>query len=64
MRVGEDLGVHRIPVTGGKEERVLDLTKWHFTGYFGYGMSLDPTDAPLNLRDAGSDDIYALTLEQ
>jgi hypothetical protein len=27
-------------------------------------MSLDPTDAPLVLRDVGSDDIYALTLEE
>jgi hypothetical protein len=27
-------------------------------------MGLDPTDAPLLLRDIGSSDIYALTLEQ
>jgi len=26
-------------------------------------MSLDPTDAPLVLRDIGTDDLYALTLE-
>jgi len=26
-------------------------------------MNLDPTDAPLLLRDVGSADIYALTLE-
>ncbi len=51
-------------MTGGKEERVVDLTNWHFTGYFGFGMSLDPTDAPLILRDVGSNDIYALSLEQ
>jgi hypothetical protein len=25
---------------------------------------LDPTDAPLLLRDIGSDDIYALTLNE
>jgi DNA-binding winged helix-turn-helix (wHTH) protein/Tol biopolymer transport system component len=64
LRVGQDQGVFRIPVIGGKEERVVDLTNWHFTGYFGYAMSLDPTDAPLILRDVGSDDIYALSLEQ
>lgn len=51
-------------MTGGKEERVVDLTNWHFTVYFGFGMSLDPADAPLILRDVGSNDIYASSLEQ
>jgi len=27
-------------------------------------MTLDPTDAPLVLRDVGGGDLYALTLEQ
>jgi len=32
---------------------------------FGAGQfDLDPTGAPLLLRDTGSDDIYALTLEE
>jgi hypothetical protein len=30
----------------------------------GFSMTLDPTDAPLVLRDVGSGDMYALTLEQ
>jgi DNA-binding winged helix-turn-helix (wHTH) protein/Tol biopolymer transport system component len=64
LRYGKDQGVFRIPVIGGKEERVVDMSSWHLTGYFGFSMSLDPTDAPLVLRDAGSNDIYALTLEQ
>jgi Tol biopolymer transport system component/DNA-binding winged helix-turn-helix (wHTH) protein len=64
LRYGRDQGVFRIPVTGGKAERVVDGTQWHTTGYFGYSMSLDPTDAPLILRDVGSNDIYALTLEE
>ena len=63
LRWGHDQGVFRILVTGGKEERVVDMKNWHLTGYFGYSMSLDPTDAPLVTRDTGSDDIYALTLE-
>jgi DNA-binding winged helix-turn-helix (wHTH) protein/Tol biopolymer transport system component len=63
MRWGRDQAAIRIPVTGGKEERVIDMSKWHLTGYLGYSMTLDPTDAPLVLRDAGSDDIYALMLE-
>jgi hypothetical protein len=31
---------------------------------YGFSMSLDPTDSPLVLRDIGTNDIYALTLEQ
>jgi hypothetical protein len=60
---GQDPGVFRIPVTGGREERIVDLMGFHLTGFFGESMSLDPTDAPLVLRDVGTDDIYALTLE-
>jgi Tol biopolymer transport system component len=63
MRYGRDQGVFRVPVTGGKEERVVNLAGWHLTSIWGYSMRLDPTDAPLVLRDASSDDIYALTLE-
>jgi Tol biopolymer transport system component len=63
LRCAKDQGVFRIPVTGGKEQRVVDMSGWHLTGYVGCSMSLDPTDAPLVLRDTGSDDIYALTLE-
>ena len=43
---------------------MVDMTDWHLTGFFGQSMSLDPSDAPLVLRDIGSDDIYALTLER
>ena len=64
LRSGRDQGVFRIPVTGGKSERVADLRNWHLTGLVGFSMSLDQTDAPLVLRDVGSDDIYALTLEE
>jgi DNA-binding winged helix-turn-helix (wHTH) protein/Tol biopolymer transport system component len=63
LRFGRDQGVFRIPVTGGKEERVVDLAQWHITGNFGFSMTLDLTDAPLVMRDTGTDDIYALTLE-
>jgi eukaryotic-like serine/threonine-protein kinase len=64
LRMWGVIGVYRIPVTGGKLERVVDMTNWHLTGVVGGSMSLDPTDAPLVLRDTGSDDIYALTLEE
>ena len=64
LRRGSDQGVYRIPVAGGKEERVIDIPQWHITGYLGFSMTLDPNDAPLVLRDVGTDDIYALTLEE
>lgn len=62
--VNGDRGVYRIRATGGKAERVVDLKDWHITGYYTFWMALDPTDTPLLLRDVGSDDIYALTLEE
>jgi Tol biopolymer transport system component/DNA-binding winged helix-turn-helix (wHTH) protein len=64
LQSGRDQGVFRISVTGGSPERVADLRDWHLTGFVGFSMSLDPTDAPLVLRDVGSDDIYALALEE
>jgi Tol biopolymer transport system component len=64
LRFGRDQGVFRIPLTGAKAERVVDMTDWHLTGNATFSMSLDPTDAPLVLRDTGSDDVYALTLEE
>jgi Tol biopolymer transport system component len=59
-----DRGVFRIPLTGGKAERVVDLKDWHDAGWLGRYFALDPTDAPLLLRDIGSKDIYALTIEE
>jgi len=64
LRFGRGQGVFRIPVAGGGEERVMNMSDWHLTGRFGASMSLDPTGAPLVLRDVSSDDIYALTLER
>jgi len=43
-------------------EKVVDLKNWHLGG--GVWTTLDPTDAPLVLRDIGSTYIYALSLEQ
>jgi Tol biopolymer transport system component len=59
-KFGPDQGVFRIRSTGGQPERVADLRDMHRVFWFG----LDPTDAPLLLRDVGSADIYALTLEE
>jgi len=64
LRSGRNQGVFRIPVMGGTPQAMGDLRDRHLTGFVGFSMSLDPTDAPLVLRDVGSDDIYALTLEE
>jgi Tol biopolymer transport system component len=61
---GADRGVFRVRVSGGNAERVVDLKGFRSTGAFGLWMGLDPTDTPMLIRDIGTDDIYALTLEQ
>jgi hypothetical protein len=57
-------GVFRVCVSNGAAERVVDLKGFRHTGAFTHWMGLDPTDTPMLLRDVGTDDIYALTLEQ
>ena len=57
-------GVFRIPLKGGEPELVVDLKDFHPWGSVYFWMGLDPTDKPLMLRYTGSDDIYALTLEE
>ncbi|HYW40493.1 MAG TPA: winged helix-turn-helix domain-containing protein [Terriglobales bacterium] len=57
-------GVFRIRASGGDAERVVDLKGFRYTGAFTLWMGLDPTDTPMLLRDVGTDDIYALTLEE
>jgi hypothetical protein len=42
----------------GSGERVVDLKGFRFTGALGIWIGLDPTNAPILIRDAGSDDIY------
>jgi WD40 repeat protein len=63
-RVSGDPGLFRIRISDGTAEKIADLKDWHDAGWFGRYMGLDPTDAPLMLRDIGSEDIYALTLDR
>lgn len=57
--------VFRVPVQGGTAELFFDLPDgFRGTGFSGFFMGLDPTDAPLFLSNAGTDEIYALTLGQ
>jgi Tol biopolymer transport system component/DNA-binding winged helix-turn-helix (wHTH) protein len=60
----EDPGVFRVRVSDGADERVVDLKGFRHTGAFTQWFGLDPTDTPMLLRDVGTDDIYALTVEQ
>jgi serine/threonine protein kinase/Tol biopolymer transport system component len=64
MRHASDPAILRIPIRGGNPELVADLKDFKFTGTLGLWFGLDPTDAPLLLRDVGNDDVYALTLER
>ena len=64
LLLGSDQAVYRVRERGGDPERVVDLKNWYVTGNFGFWMALDPTDAPLLLRDNGTSDLYALTLEE
>lgn len=65
LRPTDDRGISRIPVSGGNEERIVDLKEFRNMGWYTGGwMGLDPSDAPILLRDAGTDEIYALTFER
>ena len=67
IRLGaSDLLLDHCEVTGGQSsgvERVADLKGLSITGYYGIWLGLAPDDSPLLLRDAGSQDIYALDWE-
>jgi Tol biopolymer transport system component len=63
-RYSGDAAILRIPAQGGKAEVIVDLKEFHQTGTLSIWMGLDPTDAPLMLRDEGTDDVYALSLER
>ena len=63
-RPGDQPGLYRVRVSNGVEERVVDLKGFRSTGAFDVWFGLDPEDTPLLIRDVGTADIYALTLEQ
>ncbi len=54
--------VMRVRAADGKREVVTPLGAVQYTGTYSLWMSLDPNDNPMMLRDEGTDDIYALTL--
>ncbi len=64
FRYVDDPAILRIPVTGGEAKMVVSLKDFRFTGTLGLWFGLDPTDAPLMLRDVSTSDVYALSLDQ
>jgi eukaryotic-like serine/threonine-protein kinase len=60
----ENPAVLRVRMADGATEHVIDLKDFRYTGNAGGWMGLDPTGAPLFLRDLSTSDIYSLTLEQ
>jgi eukaryotic-like serine/threonine-protein kinase len=64
LRSFKEHDVIRVSIQTGKFERVADLKGFQNAGWIGLWMGLDPTDAPLFLRNVGSEDIYALTLDR
>ena len=61
--VANEPAILRIPVTGG-EAKIVAPVGFPFTGTNSLWFGLDPTDAPLMLRDVSTNDVYALTLEE
>ena len=56
--------VSRTSLDGGQTEVVVDLKDFRGTGWYAGWMGMDPSDAPLLLRDVGTNEIYSLRLER
>ena len=61
---GNRLTIYRVSTDGGRPELVVELPGFRGAGYDCGWIGLDPDDNPLLLRDAGTSEIYALTLER
>jgi len=61
--LGDNPGVARINIEKNRLERVVDLKGFRPTGLIDAWIGLDPSGAPLILRDAGLAEIYALAFE-
>ena len=56
--------VLRIRISDHKEEQVVDLKNFNSVGGFGTSLALTSDDSPLLLRNAGTQDVYALDWEE
>ena len=57
---GNSPGVERVSVPDGKFEEVASLKGLQITGSFGSWLGLTPDDAPLVLKDAGTQEIVSM----
>jgi Tol biopolymer transport system component len=64
LRQIEPGAVVRIRISDHKLERLLELKNIALTGHWGHSMALSPDGSPLLLRNAGTQDIYALDWEE
>jgi eukaryotic-like serine/threonine-protein kinase len=53
-------GIERIAIPGGRVERVASLKGTHLTGHLGPWLGLTADDAPMILKDAGSQEIVSM----
>ncbi len=60
LHYAEKPAVLRIRVSDRKLEQVADLRGFLTTGFWRFWLGLDPEDAPLMLRDSGTQDVYSL----
>ena len=63
MNFQENTAVFRVRVADGALEQIVDIKDLKYAGNTGMWMGMDPTDAPLFLRNLGTRDVYALSLE-
>ena len=63
LRTPENPAILRIRISDRKLEQIADLKGFESTGWWGIWLGLDPDDSPLMLREAGTQDVYALDWE-
>jgi eukaryotic-like serine/threonine-protein kinase len=63
VRFPENAAVLKVRISDRKLEQVVDLKDFSPTGYFTVWLGLDLNDAPLMLRDIGTQDVYSLDWE-
>jgi hypothetical protein len=64
LDLSEPRAVVRIHISDRKLERLVELKNITLTGHFTIWIGLTPDDSPLLLRNAGTQDVYALDWEE
>jgi Tol biopolymer transport system component len=59
----QDHALFRVSINDQRVEQVAELKDFRHAGWYWLWLGLDPGDAPLLLRDLGSNEIYQLSLE-